>query len=323
MTRSAALLALVGPFLMSAAGAAVCDRIVLPQPGGVTHDYQVVLGEMRRVTCFSFDYRCNPDHPWDNHFYPQGSPPVYGACVRSRPRGQDWQDDWFYIPATGCDGAGDADTLEIHTGPGHDRVTAMLDRYQEPLDHLSPYPMQYKPFYCTADGTELFGVPRNVTVAMFENLSGPRFKVFLGAGRDQFYGSDREDTVYSNTRVESWYRPNPWSFPILRVDSPADHSRDELCGLGGNDVLIGDRDPANSSVNAQEYIVGGNGFDQCYGDVPPALMGTPSTASEGSIDGRDDLHCEYQRQGRAGRIADPNQCGAARSSPYRWRDGSY
>jgi len=313
------LLALGGPLFSSLASAAVCDRIVLPQPGGVTHDYQVVVGEMRRVTCLLGGSDCSPDIPWHTHYSPQGRPPAYGACVRSRAQGQPWQDDWFYIPASGCDGKGDGDTLEVYSGPGNDRVAAMLGRYEEPMDPWSPFPGQDKPFYCTADGTELFQVARNVPVAIVENYAGPRLTVFLGSGRDQFYGSDREDTVYSNTRVQTLYRPYPWSFPILRVDSPADYSRDELCGLGGNDILVGDRDPATPGENHQEYIIGGSGFDRCYGDVPPALIPSTTTASEGSIDGRDTLNCEYQRQAAAGRTVDPALCSIGVSSPYRWR----
>lgn len=295
----------------SAASASICDTLVLPHPAGAALDYQVVIGEARERDC---------SNPRLAHCrYVPAPRKQYGVCVRSRAPGQPWPVDWDFLPAPGCDGKDDSHTLRLFTGPGNDQVSAMLERYIEVADPWAPPPQLLVPMLCDAAIETTPGVIRNHTVGLFEMLEGPLLEVHLGAGRDYFYGSQRADTAYSNTRVQTRVRTSPFLPWTIRVDSPADHSSDVLCGMGGDDVLVGDRDPVTgTSSNHYETLIGNGGRNQCHGDVPPLFASVPSATGEAATDGADLLHCWHQRQGLPGRRADRNLCSLDLSNPKRW-----
>lgn len=288
MRFSRFLLFLVSATAASGALAEVCDTLFF----GPKED-QVVVGEIRW---------CNPlfgSCLWNSY-----NPQRYGVCYRSRPSGSHhWEGadrDWRAVVLWGCTGAGSDKVMEIRTGGGDDRLTAMLTRYEE-IDYWG----RVVPFECGTLGD------RRVAIKEIVHWNAPRLRAYMGSGTDRFYGSDHDDEAYSN---DSELVFDGWRF---RLRAYADKGNDILCGLGGDDILVGDED---NSVY-KETLIGGSGYDACFGDGMP-LSGGLSGPAEALVDGRDFLDCEIQRNGRAGRQTQRGYlCGPAYASPYNWRRG--
>jgi hypothetical protein len=74
----------------------------------------------------------------------------------------------------------------------------------------------------------------------------------MGTGSDTAHGSGNDDDLFSN------YPGTVIPFNL----TPPDSSEDTLCGWGGDDDLVGDKDDSDTY---QEFLGGGSGTNSCNG----------------------------------------------------------